>query len=143
MSVLLMNAAHVGDVAAIEAECFALPWSEAALTRLITEDGFAVVAVEEGRAVAYGGMLCVLDEGQITNVATSPAFRRRGLARAVLAEMIRVAGERKLSLLSLEVRASNAAAIALYEAFGFCVAGVRRGFYTHPREDALVMIKNI
>ncbi len=141
MTVALMDKTHLADVAAIEAECFASPWSEAALGRLAASHGFAVVAIEDGRVAAYGGMMCVLDEGQITNVATSPRYRRRGLARAVLAEMIKIAGERGLVTLSLEVRASNTAAIALYEAFGFRVAGTRKGFYTNPREDALVMIK--
>lgn len=143
MTVLLMERAHVPLVAAIERECFAAPWSEAALAGLIENGGFAMVAVEDGAVVAYGGMLTVLDEGQITNVATSAPYRRRGIGGALLLEMIKEARRRGLVSLSLEVRASNAAAISLYERHGFSVAGRRRGFYTHPREDALVMIKEM
>ena len=141
MTVCLMDKAHIAHVAAIEAECFTSPWSEAALERLITSQGFGVVAIEDRRAAAYGGMLLVLDEGQITNVATSARYRRRGLARAVMLEMLRIARERGITTLSLEVRASNEGAIALYRTLGFTVAGTRKGFYTNPREDALVMIK--
>ena len=84
-----------------------------------------------------------VDEGQITNVATSEPYRRRGIGGALLHAMIREARRRGLLSLSLEVRASNTAAISLYERHGFSVAGRRRGFYTHPREDALVMIKEM
>lgn len=143
MTVLFMERAHVPLVAAIERECFAAPWSEAALAGLIENSGFAMIAVEDGTVVAYGGMLTVLDEGQITNVATSAPYRRRGIGGALLLEMIKEARRRGLVSLSLEVRASNAAAISLYERHGFSVAGRRRGFYTHPREDALVMIKEM
>lgn len=143
MSAVLMREEQAGAVAALERLCFDAPWSEAALCRLVREGGFAVLCEEGGQVVAYGGMLCVLDEGQVTNIATHPDYRRRGYGEAVLLEMIGEAKRRGIASLSLEVRASNAAAIALYEKHGFLAAGTRRGFYTHPREDALVMIKEL
>ena len=130
-------------VAELERLSFAEPWSERALAYLLGESALGVVCLCECRVVAYGGMQLVLDEGQITNVATSAPYRRRGIGGALLLEMIKEARRRGLVSLSLEVRASNAAAISLYERHGFSVAGRRRGFYTHPREDALVMIKEM
>jgi len=85
----------------------------------------------------------VLDEGQILNVATHPAWRRRGLADALLTALINEAEKKGLLTLSLEVRESNTAAISLYEKHGFAVAGKRPRFYTHPTEAALVMLRNL
>ena len=141
MTVLLMERAHVPLVAAIERECFAAPWSEAALAGLIENGGFAMVAVEDGAVVAYGGMLTVLDEGQITNIAVAPDCRRRGYGLAVMEALEREARVRGLVQISLEVRASNEAAIGLYRRLSYREAGRRKGFYRHPVEDALVMIR--
>jgi ribosomal protein S18 acetylase RimI-like enzyme len=83
-------------------------------------------------AAAYAGILTVLDEGQITNVATAPAYRQRGLAAKALGAVLQHARERALGSVTLEVRVSNAPAIALYEKYGFTVLGRRKGFYTLP-----------
>ncbi len=134
---------HISAVAEIEAVCFGSPWSETSL-RLLLEDtavGFAVC--ENGRAVAYGGMLTVLDEGQITNVAVLPECRGRGYARAVMKALEEYALEKGIKLLSLEVRESNSAAMALYDSLGFERAGLRKGFYSRPVESAVVMIKRL
>ncbi len=96
-----------------------------------------------GRVVAYGGMVVVLDEGQITNIATHPDFRQQGLGERVVRAIIDYASESGLVSISLEVRESNAAAISLYEKLGFLSFGVRRNFYTSPRENGIVMIKSI
>lgn len=130
---------HLPSIASLEGLVFHAPWSEEALTLLLRENAFGFAFVEEGVVLAYGGMLSVLDEGQITNVATHPDARRRGLATRVLAAMLDEARARGLREITLEVRESNAAAIALYERFGFAVVGKRPRFYTHPTEAALVM----
>ena len=141
MELLLMRAEHLEDVAELERLCFAEPWSARALELLLGDGAFAFVCTEDGVAVAYGGMLTVLDEGQITNVAVHPAYRRRGLGRRVLQSMLCEAEKRGLREISLEVRASNQAAITLYEQAGFLRVGRRRNFYKQPVEDALVMIR--
>ena len=135
-----MQACHVADVAELERLCFADPWSETALSMLLGDTAVGFVVCDGDRAVAYAGMMCVAGEGQITNVAVHPDYRRRGLGREVVLGLLQYAREHDFFEVSLEVRASNNAAISLYEALGFSVGGTRRGFYQKPTEDALVML---
>lgn len=139
MTVKRIEHADLAAIAALERACFVHPWSEEALALLCTDEAFGFVCYEEEQAVAYGGMLTVLDEGQITNIATLPAFRRRGLAHAVFSALLDLARERALASVTLEVRVSNAPAIALYRRLGFTELGRRKNFYTRPTEDAIVM----
>ncbi len=135
---------HLADVAEIEKECFFCPWSEKALEdTLICGQGTGVVALCDGRVVAYGGMVIALDEAEITNVATTEAYRGRGFAKAVMGELFRVAHERGCKSMSLEVRESNSAAIALYRGLGFENLGRRPNFYRFPREAAIIMVKQL
>lgn len=139
MTPVRVCAAHLPAVAELERAAFHAPWSENALQLLCGEQAFGFVCMEGERAVAYGGMLCVAGEGQVTNVATHPDYRRRGLGAAVLAAMLDEARARGLFEVTLEARESNTGAIALYEKFGFQTVGKRPRFYTHPVETALVM----
>lgn len=133
----------LASVAELERDCFAEPWSENALSLLLGDTAVGYACVSDGHVLAYGGMLIAVDEGQITNIAVRADTRRNGCGRAILSALEQDAKERGLAMISLEVRASNAAAIALYESFGYQTAGVRRGFYRQPREDALVMLKTL
>ena len=142
VSVTRMTSDHLEAVAAIEVECFAEPWSAKSLEMLLGASGIAFVVCAQGTVVAYAGMMTVLDEGQITNVAVSRNFRRLGYGRLVVEELINYAKEHNFYNISLEVRESNAAAISLYESCGYSTAGVRKNFYRFPTENALVMIKN-
>ena len=132
---------HLASVAEMERVCFSQPWSEKALELLLGESGVGFVCLAEDEVTAYGGMMLDPWEGQITNIATHPAHRRRGYGNAVTDALLKEAAARNAEQVSLEVRASNASAIALYERLGFAIAGRRKGFYQNPREDALVMIK--
>lgn len=143
MTVTKIKEEHLAQIAAIERACFTEPWSEQALALLLSDDADGVVAVEEGRVAAYGGMIYSPFDAQVTNIAVLPDFRRRGYGRAVLEEMIRTSRMRGVEEMSLEVRASNGAAICLYEEAGFVIAGRRKGFYRSPCEDALVMLLNL
>ena len=139
--VVRMDETHIPAAAGIERLCFSQPWSEKAFRLLLGEQGVGYVAQSrEGRTVAYAGMVLAPDEGQIANVAVHPDFRRAGAGRAVLRALIADARARGLGQLSLEVRVSNAAARALYRGEGFAEAGIRRHFYSHPAEDAVVML---
>ena len=100
-------------------------------------------APEEPRIIAFSTVFFAPDEGQIVNVATHPDHRRRGAGRMLMEAIEADARARSFTLLSLEVRVSNEAAIGLYRAYGFEIAGVRKGFYSAPREDAYVMLKNL
>ena len=134
---------HLEAVAEIESLCFAEPWSARALELLLGNAAVGAVAICEGRIAAYGGMLIAPDEGQITNIAVHPDFRRCGLGRAILLSLQKEATARGLLQIALEVRASNEAAIALYRSEHYYVAGRRRNFYRNPTEDALVMLCDV
>lgn len=142
MRIVPMAARHLESLAEIERQCFREPWSIQALREeLENEKNLFLVAEEQGAALGYVGCQTVLDEGYITNVAVAPAARRRGIARALLQELSRYAEERGLSFVTLEVRQSNAPAIALYGGQGYVPVGVRAGFYHNPKEDAVLMTR--
>ena len=124
----------------IEQQSFSVPWTEAMLRMQLDPDSHVFLTAEtpEG-VVGYVGMLYVLDEGYISNVAVAPAARRRGIGRALVKEMLCRAETRELSFVTLEVREHNEAAIALYAGEGFLPVGRRRGYYEKPREDAILM----
>lgn len=141
-AVTLLQQAHLSGAAELEKLCFSDPWSEESLSILIRQGGIGIAALaENGAVIGYGGMLTVLDEGQITNIAVHPDFRRQGVGRAVLCALIAQAQKQDISRLSLEVRASNTSAQSLYLQQGFETVGVRKRFYSHPTEDGLVMVR--
>ena len=142
MEIVRFSPCHVSEVAQIEKMCFSDPWSEESLAMPATgEYGCGMVCLVDGAVVAYACMVSVLDEGQIVNVATHPDHRRHGYARQVLLALLELARERGIVILTLEVRASNYGAQALYRSLDFEPVGTRRDFYTHPREDAIIMLR--
>ena len=138
--ILPLGEEHLSALATLEKLCFSEPWSEQGLSLLLAEGNFGVVLLWEGQAVAYGGMTTVLDEGAVTNIATHPDYRRQGLGRQALRALLAEAERRGLCQVFLEVRQSNLAARALYEAEGFVACGLRKGFYRHPTENAIQMV---
>ena len=142
-TVVPMNYDHVSQVAEIERMCFSDPWSERMLREhLDNQCAAALVALgEDGTVLGYAGLLVVLDEGYITNVAVRPAFRRQGIAADLLAVFDRFARGNHLAFLTLEVRASNAPALALYEKLGYRRMGLRKNYYEHPKEDVVIMTR--
>ena len=138
MNIVPMVERHLDALERIERACFHAPW-RADMLREELGKGIFLVAERDGAAVGYVGCQIVLDEGYITNVAVSPDCRRQGVARALLDELKARAVQAGLSFVTLEVRASNAPAIALYEGAGFVRVGVRKNFYTAPTEDAVLM----
>ncbi len=143
MQIVLMRAAHVAALAALESECFSTPWSAASLAEELDNPRavFRVALDDAGGVCGYVGMHHLGDEGYITNVAVSPAVRRQGVARALLCALDDYARAQALERVTLEVRLSNGAAIALYEGAGYVRDGVRPGFYRHPTEDAAIYSK--
>ena len=130
---------EAGAAAALEAQCFSAPWSREMIEAAVVQSGAVCLsAAVDGIFAGHVTMFCVLDEGQICNLAVAPVFRRMGVGSALLDALKTEAARRGLSVLMLEVRASNTAAQTLYEKNGFERVGVRRGFYAAPREDAFL-----
>ena len=123
--------------AELEKLCFSEPWSEKAILEE-AERGFFIAAYIDGVFAGYAGMTVVLDERDVCNIAAVPEFRGMGVGKALTNALIESARQTGASVVMLEVRKSNAAAIALYEKAGFTLVGQRKNFYTMPREDALL-----
>lgn len=138
MNITEMQEKHLPALAELEKQCFHAPWSENMLREELG-GGIFLVAEQDGEVQGYVGCQTVLDEGYITNVAVSPDFRRRGAARRLIAELIARAKEKGLAFVTLEVRESNAPAIALYTGAGFAPVGKRKNFYSNPTENAVLM----
>ena len=137
-----MTAADVPSVAALEKLCFSDPWSVSSIaSELDNPLSLWLVWEEDGAAAAYLGVQRVPPQADVMNVAVSPALRRRGIARALFAELERRLPE--IDELFLEVRASNSGAIALYRTLGFEQVGRRPNYYLDPREDALILRKEL
>ena len=126
----------------MEKTYFSEPWSEESMKLLLREEYPSFAICEEGELVAYVGTSRSLDELQILTVAVAERARRRGLARKLMSALDDFSEKNGIFSISLEVRESNVAAIALYESCGYKTAGVRKNFYRFPTENALVMIKN-
>lgn len=141
LSIDRMRRADLDEVLAIERASFSMPWSRGAFLYEMEQNRVARCAVvrEDGRVVGYICVWEVGDELHVTNIAVHPAVRRRGIGRTLLGRVMEEGRERGVRVVVLEVRPSNAEALALYESFGFKVIGRRRGYYYDTGEDALVM----
>ncbi len=141
VQIVPMNGDHLDEVAELERICFPDPWSRNMLKEELENDlaAFLVALDAQGAVAGYAGLQVVLDEGYILNVAVRPDCRRQGVAGQLLNVFLNFAKGNQLSFLTLEVRASNYAAIALYGSRGFRGAGRRKNYYEHPREDAVIM----
>lgn len=141
MTIAPMTAAHLDQVAEIEAQCFAQPWSRQAFAEELSA-GNAVYLVclgDEGSLLGYGGMRHAAGEFYVDNIAVSPGCRRRGAGRAITTALLNRARDMGGSFLSLEVRPSNQPALALYTQLGLKPVGLRKNFYDCPKEDGLIM----
>ena len=138
----IMSEAHVAQVAAIERQCFSLPWTEACIAKELTNPlSYWLVATEADAVIGYIGSQSVLGEADIMNVAVAPEHRRKGVAEALLIALQNALREKNVYSLTLEVRVSNSAAKALYEKLGYVEVGRRPNYYHRPKEDALILRK--
>lgn len=142
--ILPMNASHVSAVAELEKLCFSAPWSERSIaSELQNEYSLWLVEEREGVAVAYVGSQSCPPEADVMNVAVAPEFRRQGIGEGLMVALMDALRDKGMESLTLEVRASNSPAIALYDRLGFTEVGRRPNYYTDPREDALIMRKEL
>ena len=137
-----MLESDVMDVARIEQENFSMPWSEQDFRDMLyAPDKKYLVADYNGRVIGGAGIHNILGEAEITNVSILKEFRNRGYAKELLDALLKQGIKMGACSFTLEVRESNAAAIALYRSRGFVTEVVRKNFYEKPRENALIMWK--
>lgn len=139
--IIPMTADHLDQVAELERRCFSDPWSRRMLSEHLENECAATLVAQgsDGTVLGYAGLLVVLDEGYITNVAVRPDYRRQGIAGELLNVFRRFAEGNKLAFLTLEVREGNTPARALYTKYGYKEVGVRKNYYDHPKENAVIM----
>ncbi|MBQ9376182.1 MAG: ribosomal protein S18-alanine N-acetyltransferase [Schwartzia sp.] len=124
----------------IEKASFSVPWSRKSFwEEAANERTYYLLALDDGKVIGYAGTWILDDEAQITNVAVAPERREQGVGAALMAELIKKAKERGATRMTLEVRPSNTAALALYEKFGFADYGRRPHYYLDNGEDAVIM----
>ena len=138
-----MQPADLDQVLQVEAACFLHPWSAEAFRRELEHGWSTILVATEGRIVGFLIFWLVHDEIHILNVATDPPHRRRGVARLLLAETGRRAAAADCALITLEVRRSNLAGLALYAQLGYERTAVRKGYYEAENEDAIVMTRQL
>ena len=140
-----LSAEHVPQIAALEAATFSLPWDEASI-RAELENPLALWLVAEGErgtVLGYVGSQSCFEDADVLNVAVVPAARRRGIAAALMTELEARLAPKGVERITLEVRASNLPAIRLYEGLGYTQVGLRKSYYEKPREDALILQKQL
>ena len=127
----------------IEQQCFSCPWTLDQLRSQLSDDRHVFLAAVDagGTVLGYVGMMFVLDEGYISNVAVAPDFRRQGMADALISALMTRAEELNLAFVTLEVRAGNEPAKSLYAKHGFVPVGRRKNYYDLPKEDAILMTR--
>lgn len=138
-----MKEKHIAQVAALEKLCFGSEgWSEKSLAaELDNALSLWIVADDDGKVLGYVGSQTVMGETDMMNLAVCPDCRRQGIAAALIAGLIGALKLRGSCCLTLEVRASNVPAVALYKKMGFRQIGLRKNYYRNPREDALILRK--
>lgn len=149
MLIRRMTLEDIPEVVEIENQCFSQPWSEKSFQDSLTrEDTIFLVCVEDdlageeevmSRVTGYIGLYLSFEEASVTNVAVSLSFRKKGYGEALVIAAKEAVREAGVECIFLEVRQSNEPAISLYKKLGFEELGIRKKFYEHPVEDAIIM----
>ena len=144
MEIRLMQHGDVAAIAELEKICFSDPWSENSISAELNNALSCWLVAEVDSTVAgYVGSQTVLDGSDMMNIAVAPQYRRKGIAEALVLALCEKLKERGSICLLLEVRISNEPAISLYEKLGFLPVGKRKNYYRNPREDALILRKEL
>lgn len=128
-------------VMAVEHDSFGVPWSRSAFEDELKTNSLAryIVAAIGGVIVGYAGTWLVINEAHVTNVAVAGEYRRQGIGRLLMENLMQLARENFMESMTLEVRVSNIAAQTLYARLGFTQAGIRKNYYSETKEDALIL----
>lgn len=144
MKIVKMKPEHVSAVAELERRCFSDPWSEKSVaSELENPLSLWLIAETDGAVAGYVGSQTVLDSADMMNLAVSPEFRRQGIGEQLVNCLVEALRENGVKSLLLEVRFSNEPAKQLYQKLGFEIVGKRPGYYEKPREDALILRKEL
>ncbi len=144
MIIRKMNLGDVAAIAELEKLCFSDPWSESSIASEVDNPlSYWLVAEIDGIVAGYVGSQTVLDASDMMNLAVSPDYRRQGIGQALVNALVEHLQQNRVIALLLEVRVSNGPAIALYEGLGFVQVGRRPKYYHNPREDALILRKEL
>lgn len=142
-SICNVSEQHLEQIVELEQQIFSSPWTYEQLKSQVKDSmhEFICAVSEDGEVLGYVGMMYILDEGYISNVAVSPKHRKKGIADRIICSLCDICDKLSLSFVTLEVRASNEAAKALYAKHGFVPVGRRKNYYDLPKEDAILMTK--
>lgn len=144
MIIRQMQKGDVPAIAELERICFSDPWSENSIASELNNPlSYWLVAEDKGRIAGYVGSQAVLDAADVMNLAVSPDYRQQGIGQALINALVEYLQQNKVIALLLEVRVSNTPAISLYEKLGFAQVGRRPKYYHNPREDALILRKEL
>ncbi|NLC77048.1 MAG: ribosomal protein S18-alanine N-acetyltransferase [Clostridia bacterium] len=143
--IIPMQKEHLDQVLAIEKVSFPTPWSRNSYLRELSDNQFAhyYVCLQGEQVIGYMGMWIIIDEAHITTIAVHPDFRGQRLGKTLLEELMMRAVMLGADKITLEVRPSNLPAQRLYRKVGFVPAGLRKGYYTDTKEDAIIMWKHL
>lgn len=141
LQITTMTTKHLSFVTKIEEDCFAIPWDESSFLNELKNNKMAIyiVAILDDEVVAYAGMWHVINEGHITNLAVKKEHRQKKIGSLLVQELLKIASQKEMIGITLEVRVSNTHAQALYKKNGFILEGIRKEYYDDNREDALIM----
>ncbi|KXG76047.1 Acetyltransferase YpeA [Fervidicola ferrireducens] len=145
VTIELMKTEDLDQVMEVEKLSFTNPWSKNSFFLELTTNELAtyIVAKVDGKVVGYAGMWLIVGEAHVTNVAVHPEFRKKGIGELLMRSLMTLAKESGAKMMTLEVRKSNYIAQNLYTKLGFEPIGIRRGYYTDNREDAVIMWTNL
>ncbi len=142
MIIRKMTHADIKSAAEIEKLCFVHPWSEQSIKdEMNKENSIFLMAFEGKKSIGYVGLSVVFDEGYMGNLGVIEAYRRNGVGRALMQELLSECIKLDLAFVTLEVRSSNTPAVSLYKSLGFSEVGRRKNYYKEPLEDALLFTK--
>ena len=140
----LMDSSHIKGVYELSKICFSIPWSLDSISNEV-ENPLAKYVIAQDLSteeiIGYAGVWIVADEGDITNIAVNPSYRKQGIASNILKKLFEVCKENNCSDITLEVRVSNIPAQNLYKKFNFKEEGIRKKYYSDNGEDAMIMWK--
>ncbi|MFI3227924.1 MAG: ribosomal protein S18-alanine N-acetyltransferase [Clostridia bacterium] len=139
MNIFEMNEEHILQVSKLEQDIFSSPYSEKSLREMFNDKNYQYFVYFDKKVLGYVGISSVLDESDITHIAVSLDSRRKNIGTLLLQKMVEYCKNKNIAKIHLEVRESNAKAIGLYEKNGFSRVGLRKNYYSNPKEHALLM----